>query len=244
MRHLNVIGVKGSHDTLQRVLSTRRACRILDVPAGEGIISAFLKDKGWQVHAADIDPGNFKLNDVPFTSVNLNKALPFDDASFDAISCINGLHRLLFPDVATREFFRILRPGGQLYINVNNYSSIWKRLRFLMTGSIDEMIESQHCIQTIDDPDAHIRIPLMYPRLSAMLQRAGFELLDIKPAAVTSRDRLLAPIAMLLSAVGLLIPSAKRQQLRLLEGNHRAVFAGGAYLFIEAVKPSAGRSAS
>jgi SAM-dependent methyltransferase len=237
MPELRIIGVERSHDTLQRVVGSRPPCKILDVPAGEGVFCAFLKDKGWEVHAADIDPGNFKLQDVAFTRVNLNQTLPFADASFDAVSCINGLHRLLFPEVAIREFFRILRPSGRLYINLNNYSSIWKRLRFLFTGSIDQMIETQQCIQTIDDPEAHVRLPLMYPRLSAMVDRTGFRVLDVRPAAVTSRDRLLVPIAMLVYGIGLLVPTPQSREMRVAEGNHRAVLAGGAYMFIEAVKP-------
>lgn len=237
MPRLSIIGGERSHDMLQRVVGARLPGKILDVPAGQGIFSAFLKEKGWDVHAADIDPGNFKLQDVGFTRVNLNQTLPFDNASFDAVSCINGLHRLLFPDVAIREFFRILRPGGRLYININNYSSIWKRLRFLITGSIDQMIENQQCIQTIDDPEAHIRLPLTYPRLSAILERTGFRVFDVQPAAITLRDRFLVPVAMLVRGMGLLIPSAQSKEMRVAEANHHAVVAGGAYLFIEAVRP-------
>src|SRR5688572_13046279 len=104
MATLNIIGGESSHDTLQRLLERERPCKILDVPTGRGIFAKFLQERGWEVHSADIDPGNFRLDDIPFTQVNLNRPLPFDDAEFDAVSCINGLHRLLFPEVAVREF--------------------------------------------------------------------------------------------------------------------------------------------
>ena len=233
---LNIIGVDGSHDTLRRVVGNHAPCRILDVPAGEGVFCAFLKERGWQVEAADIDPGNFKLRDVPFTVVNLNNSLPFQDGLFDAVSCVNGLHRLLFPEVAIREFSRILKPGGRLYININNYSSIWKRLRFLVAGSLDQMIETQECIQTITDPEAHVRLPLMFPRLHAMLTRNRFEVVEVRPAAVTARDRSLIPLAMLLYGIGRLIPAQQRAQLRIDDGNHWTVLAGGAYIFIHSIK--------
>lgn len=236
---LRIIGVDGSHDTLRRVVGARSPCTILDVPAGEGVFCEFLRDRGFDVHAADIDPGNFRLQDIPFTRVNLNEALPFDDDRFDAVSCVNGLHRLLFPEVALREFFRILRPGGSLFVNLNNYSSIRKRLRFLLTGSLDQAIETQHCIQTIDDPQAHVRLPLMYPRLRTMLLRSGFEIVDVEAAAVTPRDRLLAPLALALRAADALVPASRKRDLGAEGGNENAVVAGGAYFFVEAAKPRA-----
>jgi SAM-dependent methyltransferase len=233
---LRIIGLEQSHDTLHRVVQARTACKILDVPAGEGVFCDFLRQRGWEVHAADIDPGNFKLRGVPFTQVNLNRALPFADASFDAVSCINGLHRLVFPDVAIREFFRILRPGGTLYVNVNNYSSLRKRLRFLLTGSIDREIDNQSCTQTIDDPEAHVRLPLMYPRLHAMLEQTGFDVADVQPAAVRSGDRLLAPLALIVQGLGWLLGAPAGKGKGVAAGNHAAVLPGGAYLFIEASK--------
>jgi SAM-dependent methyltransferase len=241
---LQVIGVEDSHDTLRRMVAGHPPGLILDVPAGQGIFSAFLKEHGWRVHAADIDPGNFKLADIPFARVNLNKSLPFEDAQFDAVSCVNGLHRLLFPEVAIREFARILKPGGRLYININNYSSIWKRIRFLLSGSLDVAIETQECLQTIDDPEANVRLPLMYPRLNTLLQRNNFDVIDVQPAAVSARDRMLRPLAMLMLAAERLMPRARRAQLLTEHGNHRAVIAGGAYIYVEAIRreePSAAR---
>lgn len=239
MATLNVIGGERSHDTLQRVLSRVRPCKILDVPTGRGVLAKFLQERGWEVHSADIDPGNFRLDDIPFTQVNLNRTLPFDDGEFDAVSCINGLHRLLFPEVAVREFFRILRPGGRLYVNLNNYSSIAKRLRFLLTGSLDEELDSQDCIQTTDDPEANVRLPLLYPRLKDILEQTGFQIVDVQPAAVAHRDRILAPIAVMVRGASSLIRPFVRPQLRRVLENHPAIVAGGSYFFVCVEKPRA-----
>lgn len=235
---LQIIGVERSHDTLLKILETKSPAKILDVPAGQGVLAAYLKEKGWDVHAADIDPGNFRLAGVPFTQVNLNRKLPFADSSFDAVSCVNGLHRLMFPEIAIREFARMLRAEGTLYINLNNYSSIRKRLRFLLTGTIDQALESQECIQTIDDPEANIRLPLMYPRLHSMLQRSGFNVVDVKPAAISTLDRLLRPAALLVQVAGHTFPSSYRDRLGLPAGNISTVLGGGAYFFVEATKAS------
>lgn len=238
MARADVIGGRNSHDTLRRVLSARRPCKILDVPAGQGVLCTFLSEHGWEVHAADIDPGNFKVKDIPFTQANLNRSLPFNDASFDAVACVNGLHRLLFPHVAIREFYRILRPGGRLYINSNNYSSIWKRVRFLISGSVDYMVDTQECLQTTDDPEANVRSLLMYPRLSIILEQSGFRVVDVRSAAVTWRDRIFFPVAMLTYLFGWCMPLGQRRYLRLSQANRSGVLFGGDYVFIEAVKSS------
>ena len=241
MSQLNVIGHPRSHDTIERVVGVLHPCKILDAPAGEGSFCEFLRERGWTVHAADIDRGNFKLTDVPFTCVNLNRQLPFDNESFDAVSCVNGLHRLIQPEAAIREFFRVLAPGGHLYVNVNNYSSIWRRLRFLITGSVDPMIDSQECIQTIDSPEANVRILFSFARLARGLKDAGFVVRDVKPAANTLRDRILAPIGAILRVATYLIPWRATEAIGVRENNRSAVLAGGAYVFVDAMKPDSVR---
>jgi len=91
---LKIIGAIDSHDTLLRVLKESKPCRILDAPAGSGVLAEHLKKWGFDVHCADIDPGNFKLDGVPLTQADLNRGLDLPDASFDAVVCANGVHRL------------------------------------------------------------------------------------------------------------------------------------------------------
>lgn len=237
MSNLKVIGHPSSHDTIERVVGGLRPGKILDVPAGEGSFCRFLAERGWKVHAADIDQGMFKLSEVPFTQVDLNYQLPFGDESFDAVSCVNGLHRLMRPETAIHEFFRILVPGGHLYVNVNNYASIWRRIRFLVTGSVDPMIDSQECIQTIDAPEANLRIALSFARLARALVDAGFTMRDVKPAATTRRDRILAPIGVMLRLASFLVPWRGTWASGTRENNRSAVLAGGTYVFVDAMKP-------
>src|SRR5437870_108185 len=91
---LKVIGGRRSHEALREAFAALPPGKVLDAPAGTGVLSRFLRDLGWQVHAADIDPGNFAAQGFAFTRVDLNRGLPFEDGSFDAVVCANGLHRL------------------------------------------------------------------------------------------------------------------------------------------------------
>lgn len=236
MEELSIIGSEDSHDTIMQEFIGHKPCKILEVPSGRGGLALFLKENGWDVHCADIDPGHLKADGIPFTQVNLNKRLPFEDASFDAVSCVNGIHRVLFPERTIQEFFRVLRPGGTLFLNVNNYSSIVKRLRFLISGSLEEMITVPTCEQTIDDPEAHVRNPIMYPRLHNILSTSGFKIESVKSAAVRRRHRALAPIAYLVKASLFFLPRSIRSRLRADEGNRAGVFPGGLYFLVTAVK--------
>jgi SAM-dependent methyltransferase len=233
----DVIGPRDSHGVLRQLLAAQAPGRILDVPAGHGSLSAFLVERGWDVHAADIDPGHFKLLDVPFTTVNLNETLPFDDESFDIVCCVNGLHRLLFPERAVQEFFRIIKPEGWLYINLNNYSSIRKRLRFLIKGTIDVALDTQECDQTTDNREAHVRLTIFYPRVHRMLKSAGFADPIVHAAAVHSRDRLLRPVALAVKGISRFFPGDSTGRRIIREANDWSVVGGGTYICVQCRKP-------
>ncbi len=51
--------------------------------------------------------------------------LPFADASFDAVVSADVVCQVDNPEVAAREFFRVLRPGGTVVINVPAYMWMW-----------------------------------------------------------------------------------------------------------------------
>lgn len=238
MNELRIIGGRRSHDTLRRVLARRQPVRVLDCPAGTGALAHHLRELGWEVHCGDIDPGNFKAEGFPFTQVNLNRSLPLPDASFDAVICANGLHRLFCPGAAIQEFFRVLKPGGSLYITINNYASINKRLRFLLYGSITNTINEGTFTQTSDDPEAHVRMHLFYPQLAHLLGEAGFQVVDRQSASVKPIHRLLAPLAWLIALATLCIAPRSRARNHVAATRGAAICPGGKYLYLEAVKPA------
>jgi SAM-dependent methyltransferase len=51
--------------------------------------------------------------------------LPFADASFDAVVSADVVCQVENPEVAAREFFRVLKPGGVVVINVPAYMWMW-----------------------------------------------------------------------------------------------------------------------
>lgn len=79
-------------------------------------------------------------------------ALPFAGSSFDAVVSADVICQVDNPEVAVAEFFRVLRPGGWLVINVPAYQWMW----------------SYH------DDTVHTKRRYTRPEIATMLDAAGF----------------------------------------------------------------------
>ena len=231
---LKIIGSPDSHDALVQILKSGEPCRVLDAPAGTGILAKQLRNWGYEVHCVDIDAGNFKLSDIPLTESDLNSRIELPDKSFDTVVCANGVHRLYNLRKCFQEFHRVLNPGGTLWVNVNNYASIEKRLRFLLYGSVDNAINDPHCNQTVENPQANVRVALFVPHIVNELRSAGFELISIRPAAVRKSDVILAPLGWIFRILSLFIPSRSSLRNHIKWTNCSGVLPGGRYMLLEA----------
>jgi ubiquinone/menaquinone biosynthesis C-methylase UbiE len=108
--------------TLEAEMPDWREKKILDVGCGTGAILKQLGNPERNV-GIDLAPEAISfcrergLNNVRQGDIH---ALPFPDASFDAVICSSVLYHQWVSDVegAIREMHRVLRPGGVLLINV------------------------------------------------------------------------------------------------------------------------------
>jgi SAM-dependent methyltransferase len=100
--------------------------RVLDVGCGEGAIARRLAAAGAEVVGIDplasaiavaraADPGSGR---VPSFLEASAEALPFEETSFDTVIFFNSLHHIPVDsmDLALSEAGRVLRPGGNLYV--------------------------------------------------------------------------------------------------------------------------------
>lgn len=93
--------------------ATRRAAvpdaaSVLNVGAG-GEVAALLQELGIRALSLDIDPER-----QPDIVGSIEALTMFGDASVDALFCIEVLEHVSRPDVAVKEIWRVLRPGGFL----------------------------------------------------------------------------------------------------------------------------------
>ncbi len=144
--------------------------RVLDAPAGSGLLSDLLSERGGKVISLDIDPG--KQGRADWVRADLNAPLPFGRAQFDRVVSVEGIEHLENPSLVLREFARILKPDGVLILTTPNVVNIRSRIKFLLTGNLFWFDE--YAVERF----GHIAPQLPF-LLKAFVERAGFEVAEI-----------------------------------------------------------------
>lgn len=108
----------------------RPPMRILDMPAGAGKLREALAPLGHHVVCGDI---NRESEDYVY--VDMSKPLPFEDGSFDAVVCLEGIEHMIEPAQLIGEIVRITKKGGHIIITTPNITNMYSRLQFLFTGT-------------------------------------------------------------------------------------------------------------
>ncbi|GAA1857543.1 class I SAM-dependent methyltransferase [Myceligenerans crystallogenes] len=117
-------------------LGARTRGRVLLVGAGTGRDLEFLHDDVTRV--AGIDLSVPMLEQARRRAARLGVAaelregdaehLPYDDATFDTVTCVLSLCTIPRPEVALAEMRRVLRPGGSLLL-LDHVGSTWPPVR-------------------------------------------------------------------------------------------------------------------
>ena len=112
-----------SNKAVLKTLNPQHGSSILDVGCGTGILLQQLRQlgKGLNLHGMDIAPEMVKVARAKFgKSVELRQgfanSLPYDDNSFDYVTCATSFHHYPNPDNSLREMFRVLKLGGKLVL--------------------------------------------------------------------------------------------------------------------------------
>src|SRR5688572_18112261 len=92
--------------------------KLLDVACGAGLVSGLAASRGARVIGVDFSPAMLAEARQRHPSLEFREgdaeALPFADATFDAVVINFGLHHFPYPARAVVEAGRVLRAGGRL----------------------------------------------------------------------------------------------------------------------------------
>lgn len=182
-------------DLFQRHLASA-PLEVLDVGTGPGVMAFFLAQLGHRVTALDLSPGMIEAARENAAALSLPvdfqvgdaEALPFPDASFDAVTNRLILWTMSRPEQAVREWARVLKPGGKLIIIDGRAvqvrrtwtHKIWK----VATVPLVMVTENRNPLKGRQSMDVWKRLPLFdQPRPDwelNELQRLGFRNVQVE----------------------------------------------------------------
>ena len=100
------------------------AWKCLDAACGSGYGSAFIAEKVASVSGLDVDPSAIEYAikryggmNLSFACADLQRELPFPDATFDGITSFETIEHLEKQREMIGEFHRVLKPGGILVMS-------------------------------------------------------------------------------------------------------------------------------
>ena len=132
------------HDRVVECLRSETRGALLDVGAGDGTLSARLRDEGFTVRAVDLFTHDFRPKDIEIRSANLNHGIPFADGEFTAAVATEVIEHLENPWFFVRELYRITKPGGVVVISTPNLANVFVRGWYALTGRLYNFLEAAY----------------------------------------------------------------------------------------------------
>jgi len=156
---------------LLELLEPQQSWRALDVATGAGHTALTLAPHVAHVTASDLTPGMlFKAGELAdargltnFDTVPADaESLPFEEDSYDLLTCRLAFHHFPDPSTALAEWARVLKPGGLLGLTDN------------FTVDDPPAADCYNAYEKLRDPSHHCVYSLA--RLHEMLEAAGFSI--------------------------------------------------------------------
>ncbi|KTC67915.1 3-demethylubiquinone-9 3-methyltransferase [Legionella birminghamensis] len=157
--------------------STIKQSVILDVGCGGGILAEAMAERGGVVSGIDADDDAIITANTHAVAHNLSinyQAIPIEDfegISFDLITCMEMLEHVSDPELVVHHCFRLLKPGGKLFLSTINRTLKAYGAAIIAAEYILGLLPKQ-----THDYDKFIKPG----ELASVLRREGFELIALE----------------------------------------------------------------
>jgi SAM-dependent methyltransferase len=130
-RGLDYLRPAEAYPVFIHLLEAKRGERMLDVACGAGLLLRAARERGLEAFGVDLSIVGATMAGQVAAGAKANvgnaEQLPYRDGTFDCITCIGSLERVLDREQALREMQRVARPGARFCIMVRNSRTLkWK----------------------------------------------------------------------------------------------------------------------
>jgi len=133
---------------------------LLDASSGTGLLAGEIIKRGMPFRELFLnDPSQAMLDfarkrleghpDITFTNYTVEK-MPFGEHTFDGVICLNAFHFYTGQEKVLKNFKRILKSGGRLYILDWNRSGFFRLINRIIKWSTTENINTRSLVETHD----------------------------------------------------------------------------------------------
>lgn len=110
-------------------LHSEKTKRLLDIGCGTGFIIDLARDLFEEIHGVDVTAAMLRKIDTTSGNITLHnmpaEKLPFTDNYFDMVTAYAFIHHVEDYRVILKEAFRVLKPGAQMYIDLEPNKLFW-----------------------------------------------------------------------------------------------------------------------
>ena len=123
-----------AYHVYHHLLQPEKGSNWLDVACGPGLLLGVVAEKGVNAFGIDISETAIKMAKTYLPKADLQVAnaevLPYDDNTFDFISCLGSLERMLDLNQVLKEQIRVTKPKAKfVYLVRNSETTSWKYLK-------------------------------------------------------------------------------------------------------------------
>lgn len=161
---------QSAYEIFATILSIRKKQKHLDVACGLGLLIKEFTKQGAEVSGIDLSEVAVQKSKLLCPNAHIQQGnaenLPFEDESFDSITCIGSLERMIDRHKVLNEQLRVLKRDGQVCLMVRNsqnftWKYIWRPLGLINKKGHQDAMNFRQWVELFEN--SGLQITHVYP---------------------------------------------------------------------------------